>query len=336
MRIIECVINFSEGRNQSTLDAIAQEIRGVTGVQLLNIDSGAAANRAVYTFVGEPQAVVEAAFLAVGKASELIDMRIHKGEHPRLGATDVLPLVPIQGVSLEECAEMARQLAQRVWNELKIPTYNYEAAAKTQQRRNLASVRSGEYEGLQSKMLDKEWLPDFGDGVYTEQVARSGATIVGARDFLIAVNFNLNTTSAKKATAIALDVRERGRVVDGVRQAGVLKGCKALGWYIEEYGVAQVTMNITNIDQTPLHIAFDEVVRAAAERGIRVTGTEIIGLLPLRVLVEAGRYFLEKQGESVDVSQWELVRIAVISMGLSELSLFDPKKRVIEYLISDK
>lgn len=332
MRIIECVPNFSEGRNQATLDAIAAQIRGVEGVSLLNVDPGVATNRTVFTFIGEPQAVVEAAFQAVMKASELIDMRQHSGTHPRMGATDVLPLVPVSEVTLEECAEMARQLAKRIWEELQIPTYNYEAAARYEHRRNLADVRSGEYEGLKAKIQQEEWLPDYGTSEFTEQAAKSGATIVGARDFLVAVNFNLNTTSTRLANAIAFDVRERGRVVDGVRIPGALKGCKAIGWYIDEYGVAQVSMNITDINKTHLHVAFDEVVRCAANRGVRVTGTEIIGLVPLRVLVEAGRYFLNKQGLSDDVGEDELVRMAVVSMGLSELSKYEPKERVLEYL----
>ncbi len=336
MRIIECVPNFSEGRNQATLDAIANQIQSVEGVSLLNVDPGADTNRTVFTFVGDPEAVVEAAFRAVSKASELIDMRQHSGAHPRMGATDVLPLVPVAGITLEECADLARGLAERIWNELQIPTYNYEAAAKSEQRRNLADVRSGEYEGLKAKMQTEEWLPDFGTSEFTEQVARSGATIVGARDFLVAVNYNLNTTSTRRANAISFDVREKGRVVDGVQVPGTLKGCKAIGWYIDEYGVAQVSMNITDINSTPLHIAFDEVVRCAANRGIRVTGTEIVGLVPLRVLVEAGRYFLTKQGRSLGVGEDELVRMAIVSMGLSEISEFKPKERVIEYLIADK
>lgn len=336
MKLIECVPNFSDGRRDEIIEAIATSIRATEGVTLLNVDPGAATNRTVMTFVGEPTAVCDAAFAAVAKASELIDMRTHHGAHPRLGATDVLPLVPVSEVTLEECAELARGLARRIADELKIPTYNYEAAASRPERRNLASVRSGEYEGLEKKLTDPAWAPDFGEPKFTEQAARSGATIVGARDFLVAVNFNLNTTSTRRANAIAFDVREKGRTVDGVQIPGTLKGCKAIGWYIDEYGVAQVSMNITDIGATPLHIAFDEVSRAAAERGIRVTGTEIVGLVPLRVLTDAGRYFLSKQQRSAGVGDRELIRIAVRSMGLSELSHFNPDERIIEYLLGDR
>ncbi|CDN30911.1 Glutamate formiminotransferase/Glutamate formyltransferase [Mucinivorans hirudinis] len=335
MRLIECVPNFSDGRNQNVIEAIASAIRHCEGVSLLNIDPGVATNRTVMTFVGEPEKVVEAAFQAVRKASELIDMRHHTGAHPRIGATDVLPLVPLSGVTLEECAEMARALARRISHELGIPTYNYEAAASCEARRNLADVRSGEYEGLEAKLQDPAWKPDFGKAEFTEQAARSGATIVGARDFLVAVNYNLNTTSTRRANAIAFDVREKGRIVDGEQIAGTLKDCKAIGWFIDEYGVAQVSMNIVNINTTPLHIAFEEVCRAAGARGIRVTGTEIVGLVPLRVLTEAGRYFLERQERSTGVGDDELVRIACLSMGLSEISQFKPRERVIEYLIED-
>ncbi len=311
-------------------------VGAVECVNLLEVDPGVATNRTVFTFVGEPQKVVEAAFRAVKKASELIDMRCHSGAHPRMGATDVLPLVPVAGVTLEQCAELARGLAKRIADELSIPTYNYEAAAATPQRKNLADVRSGEYEGLEAKMKQEEWKPDFGSSQWTEQAARSGATIVGARDFLVAVNYNLNTTSTRRANAIAFDVREKGRTIDGVQIPGTLKGCKAIGWFIDEYGVAQVSMNITDINTTPLHIAFDEVCRAATARGIRVTGAEIVGLVPLRVLTDAGKYFLTKQGRSLGVDEDELVRIAVLSMGLSEISEFNPRERVIEYLIEDK
>lgn len=336
MKLIECVPNFSEGRNPQVIESIASVIRGAEGVELLNVDPGFATNRTVMTFVGSPEAVVEAAFLAVKRASELIDMRHHTGAHPRMGATDVLPLVPVAGVTLEECAALARQLAKRIADELHIPTYNYEAAAATPARRNLANVRSGEYEGLEAKMKQPDWAPDFGGTAYTEQAARSGATIVGARDFLVAVNYNLNTTSTRRANAIAFDVREKGRTVDGVTTPGTLKGCKAIGWFIDEYGIAQVSMNITDINTTPLHIAFDEVCRAANERGVRVTGVEIVGLVPLRVLTEAGKYFLRKQQRSVGVGEDELVRIACRTMNLSEISEFNPQERVIEYLIADK
>lgn len=336
MKLIECVPNFSEGRNPQIIESIAAVIRAAEGVELLNVDPGVATNRTVMTFVGSPEAVVDAAFHAVKRASELIDMRHHSGAHPRMGATDVLPLVPVAGVTLEECAQLARALAKRIAEELHIPTYNYEAAASRPERRNLATVRSGEYEGLEAKMKQENWAPDFGSTQYTEQAARSGATIVGARDFLVAVNYNLNTTSTRRANAIAFDVREKGRTVDGVTTPGTLKGCKAIGWFIDEYGIAQVSMNITDINTTPLHIAFDEVCRAAQARGIRVTGVEIVGLVPLRVLTEAGKHFLAKQQRSIGVGEDELVRIACRTMNLSEISEFNPSERVIEYLITDK
>lgn len=356
MKLIECVPNFSEGRDPNILDAIAQSIRAVQGVRLLNVDPGAATNRTVFTFVGEPDAVCQAAFDAVKTASKLIDMRHHHGTHPRMGATDVLPLIPISEVTLDECAELARKLACRIAQELEIPTYNYEAAASCAERQNLAAVRSGEYEGLAKKLVDPKWRPDFGKAEFTEQAARSGATIVGARDFLVAVNFNLNTTSSRRANAVAFDVREKGRNIDpaqwsnqdgywsrhtftpttvSVNIAGALKGCKAIGWFIREYGIAQVSMNITNISQTALHTAFEEVSRAAALRGMRVTGTEIVGLVPLKVFTSAGEYFLTKQQRSIGVSDDELVQIASRSMGLSDLSPFDARLKVIEYLMDD-
>ncbi len=328
--------NFSEGRNQATIDAIAQSVRSVEGVSLLNVDPGVATNRTVFTFVGEPEAVCEAAFRATKTAGELIDMRSHSGAHPRIGATDVVPLVPVAGTTLEECAEYARSLAKRIAEELEIPTYNYEAAARCPERRNLATVRSGEYEGLEAKLNDPNWAPDFGEAKYTERAAKCGATVVGARDFLVAVNFNLNTTSTRRANAIAFDVREKGRTVEGIQIPGTLKGCKAIGWFIDEYGVAQVSMNITDINQTPLHVAFDEVCRAAGERGIRVTGTEIVGLVPKSVLVDAGKHFVAKQKRSLGIGEGELVRIACRTMNLSEISEFIPEDRVIEYLIEDK
>ncbi len=333
-RLIECVPNFSEGRDKKVLDAISAAVRSTEGVSLLDVDPGAATNRTVFTFVGEPEAVCEAAFRAARVGSELIDMRHHSGAHPRMGAMDVCPLVPVSGVSLEECAELARSLAERIAQELNIPTYNYEAAAQTPQRKNLANVRSGEYEGLEAKLNDPAWAPDFGEAEFTEQAARSGASIIGARDFLVAVNFNLNTTSTRRANAIAFDVREKGRTVDGVQIPGTLTGCKAIGWFIEEYNIAQVSMNITDIATTPLHTAFDEVCRAAHERGVRVTGTEIVGLVPKSVLVEAGKYFLGKQQRSLGVGEEELIRIACRTMNLSEISEFDPQKKVIEYLIA--
>lgn len=351
-RLIECVPNFSEGRNRLILDSIADSIREVEGVRLLNIDPGEATNRTVYTFVGEPELVVDAAFRAVKRASELIDMRHHKGAHPRIGATDVLPLIPISGVTIEECANLACNLAQRIAHELQIPTYNYEAAALRDERRNLAVCRAGEYEGLAKKITTQEGMPDWGVAEFTEQAARSGATVVGARDFLVAVNFNLNTTSTRRANAIAFDVREKGRPMregnpitgkivkdaDGnpVMIPGTLKGCKAIGWYIDEYQMAQVSMNITNISQTSLHEAFEEVSRASAERGVRVTGTEIVGLVPKSVLVEAGRHFLRKQQRSLGVTEAELIRIAILSMNLSQLRTFDPQEKIIEYLLEDQ
>ena len=348
-RMIECVPNFSEGRKPEVLDALSRAIEGVEGVSLLNVDPGEATNRTVYTFVGEPDAVCEAAFRAVKLAGELIDMRLHHGAHPRQGATDVLPLIPISGVTLEECADMARQLARRISDELLIPTYCYEASALRPEHRNLAVCRAGEYEALAEKLLDEVKGPDFGRRPMDERIARTGATVVGARDFLIAVNFNLNTTSTRRANAIAFDVREKGRPVregnpitgtivrdaDGkpVMRPGTLKGTKAIGWYIDEYGIAQVSMNITDINATPLHVAFDEVCRAAQARGLRVTGTEIVGLVPRRVLLEAGRYFLEKQQRSVGIPEQDIVGIAVKSMGLDDLRPFDPREKVIEYLI---
>ena len=359
-RIIECVPNFSEGRNKEIIDAIVASIdKGgkeaacdKPGVKVLNVDSGEATNRTVVTFVGSPEAVLEAAFQGVKAAGELIDMRQHHGAHPRSGATDVLPLIPISGITLKECAELARGLAERIYNELEIPCYCYESAAYKSERRNLAVCRSGEYEALPEKMSDPERKPDFGPGVYTERAALSGAVNVGARDFLIAVNFNLNTTSTSCANAVASDVREKGRPMregnpvtgkivkdaDGktVMIPGTLKGCKAIGWFIDEYGIAQVSMNITDINTTPLHIAFDEVCRAAAARGLRVTGTEIVGLVPKRTLVEAGKYFLEKQQRSSDVSEDEILKTAVKSMGLDDLKPFYPREKVIEYLIQDK
>ncbi|MCR4859404.1 MAG: glutamate formimidoyltransferase, partial [Bacteroidales bacterium] len=295
-KIIECVPNYSEGRDRSVIDRIVAAISSVEGVKVLNVDPGEATNRTVVTFVGEPEPVVEAAFQGARTAQELIDMRRHHGAHPRSGATDVLPLIPVSGISLEECAVLARALAERMYRELGIPCYCYEAAAFKPERKNLAVCRAGEYEALPEKLADPARKPDFGD-VYDERVARSGASNVGARDFLIAVNFNLNTTSVRRAMAVAFDVREKGRKApDGQSWIpGTLKGCKAIGWYIDEYGIAQVSMNITDIRTTPLHVAFDEVCRAASARGLRVTGTEIVGLVPKSVLLDAGRYYLAKQ-----------------------------------------
>lgn len=348
-RIIECVPNFSEGRNKEIIKKITDAIESVKDIRLLDVDPGEATNRTVVTFVGEPEAVVEAAFRGVRRASELIDMNLHHGAHPRMGATDVLPLIPVSGVTLEECAQMARDLARRISDDLGIPTYCYEAAAFTPERRNLAVCRQGEYEALPEKMNHPGLAPDFGDRPYDEAAARTGATAVGARDFLIAVNFNLNTTSTRRANAIAFDVREKGRPKreggkpngkpmkdengNVIMIPGTLPGTKAIGWYIDEYGIAQVSMNITDISRTPLHVAFDEVTRAAAARGIRVTGTEIVGLVPKKAIVDAGRYFLHKQQRSTGIPEHEIVRMAVKSMGLDELAPFKPKEKIIEYMI---
>ena len=349
-QLIECVPNYSEGRDKTVIDAIVAAIAAVEGVQVLDVDPGEATNRTVVTFVGEPRPVCEAAFLGAAKAQELIDMRKHHGAHPRSGATDVLPLIPIAGITLQECAALARQLAERMYKELGIPCYCYEAAAFRPERKNLAVCREGEYEALPEKMADEARKPDFG-GSWDLTAQKSGASNVGARNFLVAVNFNLNTTSTRRAMAVAFDVREKGRKAreggsltgkllkdpDGnqIWIPGTLKGCKAIGWYIDEYGIAQVSMNITDIDVTPLHIAFEEVSRAAAARGLRVTGAEIVGLVPKRVLLEAGRFYLEKQQRSLGVSEEEIVKMAVRSMSLDDLKPFNPKEKVIEYLMAD-
>ena len=328
-KLIECVPNYSEGRDRSVIDAIAGAIASVEGVRVLHVDPGQAANRTVITFVGAPEAVVEGAFRGSAMAQERIDMRRHHGEHPRIGATDVLPLVPVSGVSLEECAALARGLARRMYEELGIPCYCYEAAAFTPERRNLAVCRAGEYESLPEKMTDPARRPDF-CGAWDERAARSGASVVGARNFLIAVNFNLDTKDADLATEVAKDVREKGRKLpDGSWQRGPLKGCKAIGWYIEEYGIAQVSMNVTDIAATPLHVAYETVCRAAAARGLRVTGTEIIGLVPRQVLLDAGRYFLKGK----DAEEEELVQAAIRGMALDDLCPFDPQRKVIEYML---
>lgn len=348
-RLIECVPNFSEGRDRRVISAITDAIVAAGGVKLLDVDPGEATNRTVVTFVGEPEAVVEAAFRGVRKAAELIDMRQHKGAHPRMGATDVLPLIPIAGITLEECAGLARKLAERIAGELRVPTYCYEASALRPERKNLAVCREGEYEALPEKLACEDKAPDFGACPFDEGVARTGCTAVGARDFLVAVNFNLNTTSTRRANAIAFDVREKGRPVregnpivgkivrdaegNPVMRPGTLKACKAIGWFIDEYGIAQVSMNITDISVTPLHVAFDEVCRAARARGLRVTGTEIVGLIPKRCLIEAGRHFLHKQQRSTGIAEGEIVRMAVKSMGLDDLKPFHPEEKVIEYLL---
>ncbi len=348
-RLIECVPNFSEGRDMEKIKQITDEIESVEGVMLLDVDPGRDTNRTVVTFVGDPESVCEAAFRAVRKAAQVIDMSKHTGAHPRMGATDVCPLVPVAGLTMEETAEYARSLARRIGEELSLPVYCYESAAFEEKRRNLASVRAGEYEGLRKKLEDPAWKPDFGPARFD---AGAGAVIVGARDFLVAFNINLNTTSTRRANAIAFDVRERGREkregnpITGkvVRDAdgnpemipGSLKAVKAIGWYIPEYGFAQISMNLTNIGVTPVHVAFDEVCRKAGERGVRVTGSELVGLIPLKSMLDAGRYFLHLQQRSAGVSDEELIRTAVRSLGLSELKPFNPQEKIIEYILADK
>lgn len=348
-QIIECVPNFSEGRDKTIIDAITAEIERGGEVRLLDVDPGEATNRTVVTFVGEPDAVLDAAIRGMRKAAELIDMRNHHGAHPRMGATDVCPLIPVSGITLEECAELARKLAKRASEELGIPCYCYEAAAFTPERKNLAVCRQGEYEGLPERLGQEGKGADFGDRPFDEAAARTGATAVGARDFLIAVNFNLNTTSTRRANAIAFDVREKGRPmreggkVNGkpvkdergntVMIPGTLKGTKAIGWFIDEYGIAQVSMNITDMGVTPLHKAFDEVNRAAAARGIRVTGTEIVGLVPKRAIIDAGKHYLRMQQRSLGLPESEIIKIAVKSMGLDELKEFRPEEKIIEYML---
>ncbi len=346
-KLIECVPNFSEGRDMQIIKLITSEIEAVEGVRLLDVDPGAATNRTVVTIVGTPDEVLEAAFRAVRKASELIDMRKHKGEHPRMGATDVCPLIPIANISMEETAELARKLAKRIGDELGISVYCYENAALKPDRRNLASCRAGEYEGLAAKFTNPDWKPDFGPGTLNE---KAGATAVGARDFLVAFNVNLNSTSTRRANSIAFDVREKGRPMregdpvtgkivkdekgNQVNIPGTLKSVKAIGWFIEEYGVAQISMNLTNIAITPVHIAFDEVCRKAEARGIRVTGSELIGLIPLKAMLDAGKYFLAKQQRSLGVDEDELIKIAIKSMGLDDLKPFNPKEKIIEYVLA--
>ncbi len=348
MKIIECVPNFSEGRNQQTIDQITAAIKTIEGVTLLDVDPGKATNRTVVTLVGTPEQVVEAAFQAIKKASEVIDMSKHKGEHPRMGATDVCPLIPIANVSMEEAAEYAHKLAKRVGESLNIPVYMYESAATKPERRNLATVRAGEYEGLPDKLANPTWKPDYGPATFN---AKAGATVIGARDFLVAYNVNLNTTSVRRANSVAFDVREKGRLKrkDGkvtgkvltddagnpLRQPGACKSVKAIGWYIEEYELAQISMNLTNINITPLHTAFEEVRKSANNRGLRVTGSELVGMVPLKVMLDAGRYFLHQQRRSTGVSEAEIIRIAVKSLGLDELSPFDPRKKIIEYSMQD-
>lgn len=348
-QLIECVPNFSEGNDLSIIKQITDEIEKIEGVKLLNVDPGKATNRTVVTFVGTPDAVVDAAYVAIKKAGELIDMSKHKGEHPRMGATDVCPFIPIANISMQETAKYAQKLARRVGEDLKIPVYLYEEAQKDKKRSNLSVIRAGEYEGFFKKIKLPEWKPDFGLAEFDE---KRGATVIGARDFLVAYNVNLNTTSTRRANSVAFDVREAGRVLregnpitgkiitnpDGSPKSvpGSLKSVKAIGWYIEEYGVCQISMNLTNINVTPVHVAFDEVCKKSTERGLRVTGSELVGLIPLKAMLDAGKYFLRKQQRSTGVSEKELIKIAVKSMGLDELGPFKPEERIIEYLLKDK
>lgn len=336
--LIECVPNFSEGRDPAKIREITDQIESVEGVRLLDVDPGKATNRTVVTFVGNPEAVIEAAFRAIKKAGEVIDMRHHTGEHPRMGATDVCPLIPVSGISMEETAAYAKKLGERVGNELGIPVYLYEHAQSNPARKNLSVIRGGEYEGFFKKIKQPEWKPDFGPDEFP---ASTGATVIGAREFLVAYNVNLNTTSVRRANAVAFDIREAGRKVkdengNEVVKPGKLKAVKAIGWFIEEYGIAQVSINLTNISITPVHMAFDECVKSADSRGLRVTGSELVGLIPLQALLDAGKYFLNKQKRSVGVSEEELIRLAVKSLGLDELSPFDPYKKIIEYLLRDE
>ena len=338
MQIIECVPNFSEGNDLNIIKEITDEIEAVEGARLLNVDPGKATNRTVVTFVGSPQAVVEAAFRAIKRAGELIDMSKHKGEHPRMGATDVCPLIPVSNISMEETAGWAQKLAKRIGEELLLPVYLYESAQPKKERSNLSAIRAGEYEGFSKKIKLPEWKPDFGPAEFD---ARRGATVIGARDFLVAYNVNLNTTSVRRANAVAFDIREAGRKVknekgEEVVQPGSLKCVKAIGWYIEEYGISQISINLTNIDVTPMHIAFDEACKKAEARGLRVTGSELVGLIPLKAMLDAGKYFLKKQKRSVGVSEKELIRIAVISMGLDELAPFKPEEKIIEYMLMNR
>jgi len=345
MRLVECVPNFSEGRDKRVIDAICDEIKRISGVHLLDVDPGEATNRTVVTFVGSPDAVLEAAFQAIKKASELIDMSKHQGAHPRIGATDVCPFVPITGVTVEECVELAHRLGKRVGEELRIPVYLYEYAATRPERKNLATIRKGEYEGLREKLKDPEWQPDYGPAVFN---AKSGATVIGCREFLIAYNVNLNTKDRRLAHEIALNIREAGRAKrdeqgriirdangKAIKIPGIFKAVKAVGWYIEEYGLAQVSINLTNYKISPPHLVFDECCRQAEKLGLRVTGSEIVGLIPLEAMLMAGRYYLEKQGKSPGVPEEELIDIAVKSLGLDQLYPFEPEKKIIEYTVAE-
>ena len=351
-KLIECVPNFSEGNDMHIIDQITDAMKTVEGISVIDVDPGKATNRTVVTMVGEPEPICEAAFRAVKKAAELIDMTKHKGAHPRFGATDVCPLVPVSNITMEETVEYARKLAERIGKELNIPVYCYESAAFVPERRNLATCRAGEYEALGERLSSEQWHPDFGPRELNSWTAKTGATAVGARNFLVAYNVNLNTTSTRRANSIAFDVRERGRVkregnpITGkkvldekgkpVMIPGSLKSVKAIGWFIEEYGIAQISMNLTDISVTSMHEAFDEVCRKAADRGIRVTGSELVGVLPLKAMLDAGRYFLRKQQRSTGVSDKELIKIAVKSLGLDELYPFDPKKKIIEYILEEE
>ena len=347
-KIIECVPNFSEGRDLIVIEKITSEIKSIDGVKLLSVEPGKDTNRTVVTFVGAPTQVIEAAFLAIKKAAELIDMSKHSGEHPRMGATDVCPLIPVSGITMKETIKYSKILAEKIGKELKIPIYLYENSAKSKERKNLANIRSGEYEELENKLKDPNWKPDFGTTSF-ELAKKTGATVIGARDFLIAYNINLNTTSTRRANAIAFDIREKGRIArkggkltgkilrdknnQPIWKAGSLKHVKAIGWFIEEYGVAQISMNLTNIKKTPIHIVFDEVCKSAEKRGIRITGSELIGLIPLQSMIEVGKYFLKKQKRSCGISEEEIIKIAIKSMGLDELEKFNPKEKIIEYSI---
>ena len=349
-QIIECVPNFSNGRDKTVIDNITNQIKLVEGVKLLSVEPGEATNRTVVTFVGEPEKVIKAAFLAIKKASELIDMSKQTGEHPRMGATDVCPLIPISGISMEETVSYAKKLGKRVGEELNIPVYLYEDAATKPERKNLANIRSGEYEALEEKLKQKEWKPDFGSTSF-DLAKKTGATAIGARDFLIAYNINLNTTSTRRANAVAFDIREKGRISregdtltgkilkdkkgNTIWKPGSLKHVKAIGWFIEEYGIAQISMNLTNIKQTPIHIVFEEVCKKAQERGLRVTGSELVGLIPLKSMLDAGKYFLKKQNRSLGIEDSEIIKIAIKTMGLDELEDFNPNEKIIEYNIND-
>ena len=348
-QIIECVPNISEGRDADKIKIISSVVEKIDGVKLLNVDPGKATNRTVITFVGEPQQVIDAAFLLIKKAQELIDMSKHFGEHPRMGATDVCPLVPIANISMEECAKWAHKLGERVGNELGIPVYHYEAAAKEEKRKNLANCRQGEYEGLSRKLIDPDWKPDFGPAAFNKSVEKSGATAISARDFLVAYNINLNTTSTRKANAVAFDIREAGRIKkdmisgkimkdangDPLKEPGLFKAVKGIGWFIEEYGVAQISYNLTDINISPLHEVFDKSCERALARGMRVTGSELVGLVPKKVLIDAGKHFLRKQERSTGIHESEIIKIAIRTLGLNELAPFNVRERVIEYMLED-